>query len=69
MSLEKTLFAFFGPNYKRYIPYINNINLYCMFIITLILSCLIYTLHHFENDCENSFIKRVKSLRMKNEYK
>lgn len=66
MSYEKALLSFFGPNYKRYIPLINNINLYCIFIITLILSCLIYTLHHFEENCENTFIQRVKSLRMKN---
>ena len=66
MSYDKALLSVFGPNYRQYIPLINNINLYCIFIITLILCCLIYTLHHFQEDCENSFIKRVKSLRMKN---
>lgn len=66
MSYENFLFSLFGPNYRRYIPLISNINLYCVFVMTLILSCLIYTLHHFQEDCENSFIKRVKTLRMKN---
>lgn len=66
MSYEKFLFSMFGPNYKRYIHTLNNINLYFIFVITLILSCLIYTLYNFEQDCENSFIKRVKSLRIKN---
>lgn len=66
MSYNKVLFTLFGPDHTRYIPLINDINLYCIYLITLILSCLIYTLHYFKEDCENSFIKRVKSLRMKN---
>lgn len=66
MSYEKFLLAIFGPNYKRFIPSIHNINLYCIYTILLVLACLIYTLYHFQEDCENSFIQRVQSLRMKN---
>lgn len=66
MGYEKLLISIFGSNYKRAIPLINNINLYCIYIIILILCCLLYSLDHFEVDCENSFIKRVRSLRIKN---
>lgn len=65
MSYEKFLLAVFGPKYKSYIPMVNSVHLYCIFIITLIIGACAYSLHYYKQDCENSFIDRVKLLRLK----
>lgn len=68
MSYDKFLLTVFGSRYKSYVPIINSVNLYCIFIITIILSGCAYFLHYYKQDCENSFINRVKTLRLKSKY-
>lgn len=64
MFYEKLLSSVLGPKYRYYIPVLNNINLYCIFVITIILGACAYSLNYFKEDCENSFIERVKQLRI-----
>lgn len=68
MSYDKFLLSVFGPTYRTYIPAINNINLYCIFVVTIILGAFSYSLRYYKEDCENSFIERVKQLRIKYEH-
>lgn len=68
MSYDKFLLAVFGTRYKSFIPIINSVHLYCIFVITIILSACAYSLHYYKQDCANSFIDRVKTLRLKSKY-
>lgn len=68
MFYEKLFLSVFGPKYKYYIPVINNVNLYCIFVITIILGACAYSIQYYKEDCENSFIERVKTLRIKYEH-
>jgi hypothetical protein len=59
------LYSLLGPNYKNFLPIVNNINTYCLYVLCLFILLMIYFVHRYDKDCENSFAEKVKLLRLK----
>lgn len=55
----------FGSRYASYRPYFHGIQLYCLFVITLVLSLAAYIVDDAGQHCDQSFSQRVKALRHK----
>lgn len=62
-SYQTFLRAVFGNQYTIHAPYLQTINLYCLFVITLVISLCVYTIHRFRNAYDRSFAERVHSMR------
>lgn len=55
----------FGSQYRVYAPYLHTIHLYCLFVITLVITLCTYTAHRYRLDSVKTFEERVRSLRAK----
>lgn len=55
----------FGSRYASYRPYFHGIQLYCLFVITLVISLAAYVVDDVDQNCDQSFSQRVKALRHK----
>jgi hypothetical protein len=60
------LFSLLGPNYQNYIPILNSIHVYCLQVVGFFVLLMINFVQQYEKRCENSFVDKVKLLRLKN---
>lgn len=65
MFYEKFLQSVFGSHYKNHLSLLYSIHLYCLFVVTLVVLICAYTSFNQLRDCENTFIDKVKTLRLK----
>lgn len=64
-SYTSFLQAIFGSHYTLHAPYIYGLHLYCLFVITLVLSLCVYSLIGYQDICDRTFQERVHLLRVK----
>lgn len=55
----------FGSHYKLHHSYLHGIHLYCLFVITLVISLCAYSAHSHSLECAKTFDQRVNTLRAK----
>lgn len=64
-SYQKFLRSVFGNQYTIHAPYLHTIHLYCLFVVTLVISLCVHTIHRFRNVYDQTFDERVHTLRAK----
>lgn len=64
-TYKSFLRSIFGNQYKLHAPYIQAINLYCLFVITLTVSLSVYSLLGYKDVCDQTFQQRVHLMRVK----
>lgn len=57
--------AVFGKRYAQYVPLLRTVHLYCLSVVTLVLSLCVYSLQGFREVCDRTFRERVHEMRVK----
>lgn len=57
--------SIFGSQYQVQLPYLHTIHLYCLFIVTLVVTLCTYTIHATRLEGHRTFEDRVHALRVK----
>lgn len=65
MDQQSFFRAVFGGQHQLHSHYLYGLQLYCLFVITLMISLCLYAIHQSQALCDKTFEERVHGLRVK----